>query len=396
MRALDAAVPHLPGLALASPGGTRPLRILLLSTGLRLGGAERQVVALAQRYAALGHAVLLVSLTDGIEVEPGASVPVASLAMRKTPWSFAAALWRLRKLVRAWQPDAVHSHMIHANLLARALAALGGMPLPICTAHSYREGGYGSMLAYRLSDRWSRLTTHVGPEGRERMIALRATPAGRIRVVPNGIDTAIFRPDAEARRLTRRSLGIADDQRLVLHVGRLVAEKAQTRLIDAFAQACAHDDSRLLIAGGGPLRETLQRRIDDAGLGQRALLLGPRDDIPALLNAADLFVLSSEIEGMPLAVAEALACGCRVASTDAAGVAAIAGSHARIVQRGDTVALAGAIAQLLAAGRGDDAVQAARHRHIATTLGLDAIATQWLALYREHAVAAGESARERA
>ncbi|MBY4898130.1 glycosyltransferase [Cupriavidus sp. AU9028] len=370
------------------------MRILLLATGLRLGGAERQVMALAQRYAELGHAVRVVSLTDGVEVAPGAGVELASLAMRKTPWSFAAALWRLRRLVRAWRPDVVHSHMIHANLLARALASVGGMPLPICTAHSYREGGAASMLAYRLSDRWSRLTTHVGAEGRDRMVALRAAPADRIVVVPNGIDTMRFQPDPAARRAARQALGLADGERLVMHVGRLVAEKAQARLIDAFALACPGDGMRLLIAGGGPLRDALQRRIDAAGLRERALLLGPRGDIPALLNAADLFVLSSDIEGMPLVIGEALACGCPVVSTDAAGVAAIAGAHARIVPRGDTAALAAAIAQMLPAGRGDEAAQAARHRHVATTLGLDGIAGQWLALYRQYALGAGEAGVE--
>ncbi|WP_233472763.1 glycosyltransferase [Cupriavidus respiraculi] len=364
-----------------APAEAAPMRILLLTTGLRLGGAEQQVAALAQRFVALGHAVAIVSLTPDCEVSLPAAAQVLRLDMRKTPWSMAAALWRVRGFVREWRPDVMHAHMVHANLFARVLTRFGGMPPLVCTAHSYREGGAARMLAYRLTDRWCRLTTHVGEQGRQRMIALRAVHAARIAVVPNGIDTARFRPDPTTRDAARAALGVGADTPLILNVGRLVPEKAQGLLLHAFAGLPTRHGARLLIAGEGPQRTELVQRIAQLGLQQQAQLLGARNDIAALLNAADLFVLSSDIEGMPIALGEALACGCPVVATDAPGVVELIGDRTGVVPRADAAALSAAMATALADGRGDAAAQAARHQRIASRLSLEAVARQWLDCY---------------
>ena len=372
-----------------------PMRILLLTTGLRLGGAEQQVAALARRFDALGHAVAVVSLTPGCEVALPPGIETLKLAMRKSPWSMGQALRQVRRFVRDWRPDVIHAHMVHANLFGRALIATGparAMPPLVCTAHSAREGGTARMLAYRLTDRWSGLTTHVSADGRESMIAAGAAPAGRIVVMPNGIDTVRFRPDGAARAQKRVELGIADDQPLLLHVGRLVREKNQALLLEAFARLPSSlASARLLIAADGPERDTLEHRIAALSLGDRVRLLGTRADIPALLNAADVFALSSDIEGMPLVVGEAMACGCPVVATDAAGVAQMVAGFGHVVPRRDADALAAALARALRDGRGDIAQQAARHRHIADSLGLEAIADQWLARYAALTAAAARA-----
>lgn len=361
-----------------------PMRIVLLVTCLQLGGAEQQVAALAREYVALGHRVTVVSLLPGTEVALPAGVDTVMLTMRKSPLSLLAALVQVRHFVLQWQPDVVHAHMIHANLFARVLSRLCPVPATICTAHSFFEGGSLRMLAYRLTDRWSDLTTHVSAEGRQVMIKSRAAPEQRIIVVPNGIDTARYRPGAQARSAARAALGLRGDQQLVLNVGRLVWEKAQTDLIDAFAQMSPAPGTVLMIAGEGPLRDTLAQCIARHGLGDRVRLLGRRQDVPALLNAADLFVLSSRIEGMPLVVGEALACGCPVVATDASGVAAMVGEAGTVVPRGDPAALARAMHDALAHGRGASADEAARHRHIDSAFSIGAIAHTWLRLYAHY------------
>ncbi|WP_230625766.1 glycosyltransferase [Cupriavidus necator] len=358
-----------------------PMRILLLVTCLQLGGAEQQVAALARQYVALGHQVSVVSLLPGSDVALPEGVQTVMLAMRKTPVSLLAALTRVRRFVLQWRPDVVHAHMIHANLFARMLTRLCPVPATICTAHSFFEGGALRMLAYRLTDRWTDLTTHVSAEGRHVMIESRAAPEQRIIVVPNGIDTARYRPDAQARSVARAALGLRGDEQLVLNVGRLVWEKAQMDLIDAFAQLSPAPGTVLMIAGDGPLRDTLAQCIAGHGLGGRVRLLGRRQDVPALLNAADLFVLSSRIEGMPLVVGEALACGCPLVATDASGVAAMVGGAGTVVPRGDPAALARAMRDALSRGRGASADEAARHRHIDSVFSIEAIANTWLQLY---------------
>lgn len=362
-----------------------PMRIMLLVTCLRLGGAEQQVAALARKYVALGHAVSVVSLLPGCEVELPDGIETVMLTMRKTPAAMLAALMQVRRFVLRWRPDVVHAHMVHANLFARALTRICPVPATVCTAHSYFQGGALRMLAYRLTDRWADLTTHVSDEGRQAMIEVRAAPEKRIIVIPNGIDTATYRPCAQTRAATRAALGLCETDRLVLNVGRLVWEKAQADLIDAFAEVSPAPGTTLMIAGEGPLRAALTQRIAERGLAASVRLLGQRQDVPALLNAADLFVLSSRIEGMPLVVGEALACGCPVVATDASGVAALMGNAGTTVARGDPAALAGAMRDALARGRGESSDEAARHRHIASTFSIEAIANEWLRLYATYA-----------
>lgn len=403
----------------------KPMRILLVTTGLKVGGAEYQVAALAGAFAALGQAVAIVSLSPGREIPVPAGVDVFELDMRKTPVGMMRALWRARGVVRAWRPDVIHAHMVHANVFARVLTRIVRCPPLVCTAHSYREGGRARMLAYRLTDRWCALTTHVSEAGRAGMIAAGAVPDARIVVMPNGIDIERFRHDAARRETTRTALGIDAGTPLLLHVGRLVPAKAQHVLIDAFArlEALRRDSclygagdahagdgagdnanhgatpgsvenavagvqehasaslTRLLIAGGGPMADALAAQIAARGLKDRVQLLGPRHDVPALLDAADAFVLSSEIEGSPLVLAEALASGCPVVSTDAPGAREIVDGLGTIVPRGDTRALVAAIGMTLAVGRGSAEAQAARRAHVRANFALDTVAQRWLDCY---------------
>jgi glycosyltransferase involved in cell wall biosynthesis len=373
------------------------MRILLLCTGLKMGGAEQQIAGLARQFLRDGHMVAVVSLTAGQDVSLPEGATVLHLGMRKHLPSFALALWRLNRFVRQWQPDIIHSHMVHANLAARTLAALTDAPPVLCSAHSAREGGRARMLAYRLTDRWAALTTHVSEAARQAMIATGAVKPGRIRVMPNGIDTAVFRPDPARRLTTRAALGVGASTRVVINVGRLVPEKAQYVLIEAFERLARNaefvapaTDVRLFIVGDGPMHGALQAAIRRHKLENTVTLLGMRRDVPALLNAADVFVLSSEIEGMPMVIGEALASGCAVIATDAAGVTELLGEAGEIVSRGDVAALANALCHAVAAGAGTPQEQSARRQRVVDRFSLEAVARQWVACYAELAgVAAG-------
>ncbi|WP_354682051.1 glycosyltransferase [Cupriavidus necator] len=362
----------------------KPLRILVITTGLRLGGAEQQIAALARAFVALGHSVAIVSLTEGQEIDLPAGIPVTELGMRKTPLSMLAALRKTRRVVRQWRPDVIHSHMVHGNLFARALTRTGRMPPVVCSAHSAREGGTLRTLAYRLTDRWCALTTHVSEAGRQAMVASGAAPARRVIVMPNGIDTSRFRPDDAVRERVRRDLGLGAQDVLVLNVGRLVAEKDQATLIEAFRLvARAVPDARLVIVGEGPMRSALAARIEQWGLASAVTLAGARSDVPDLLCAADIFALSSQIEGMPLAVGEALATGLPVVATAAAGVAELAGSAAVITPVGDAAALARALTAAIDQLPGTHVDRDQRRQQIVSRFDVSAIARQWLAQYQQ-------------
>jgi glycosyltransferase involved in cell wall biosynthesis len=360
-----------------------PLRILVITTGLKLGGAEQQIAALASAFLALGNDVAILSLTQGQEIDLPPEIRVIELDMRKTPLSMLAALRKARQLVHQWRPDVIHAHMVHANLFARALARTRHMPPVICSAHSAREGGRLRALAYRATDRWCAMTTHVSEAGRLAMVASGAVPDGRVIVMPNGIDTSRFRPDQASRERTRSELGFGPDDVLILNVGRLVPEKDQAMLIEAFCEVHRTlPNARLMVAGDGPLRGELAHQVAQQGLNHAVLLAGARNDIPELLRAADVFVLSSRIEGMPLAVGEALASGLPVVATAAAGVSEVAGDTSTLTPIGDPQALADALCNTIARLPGTESERDHRRQRIVGRFDVNGVARQWLAQYR--------------
>lgn len=359
------------------------MRILFVTTGLKLGGAEQQIAALAQALVDLGHQVAIINLTSGCDVKLPPDTEVFTLDMRKTPLSMLRALHRAKDIVGQWRPDIIHAHMIHGNLFARVLRRLGVRTPLICSAHSAREGGRLRAMAYRATDRWCALTTHVSAAGRDAMIGSGAVRAGRIIVMPNGIDTARFAPRPSARDAVRQALQVDGDDIVLLSIGRLVQEKDHALLIRAFSDFHADEPRlRLRIAGDGPLRTQLQGDIDALQLESAAVLLGPRQDVADLLQGADIFVLSSQIEGMPLVIGEAMATGLPVVATDAAGVREMAGDLATVAPVGDQAALGRALRN--AVSRLPTAPDAcARYRErITTHFDIKAIAGRWLTQYK--------------
>lgn len=365
------------------------MKILFVLTGLKLGGAEKQVTDLATLFAARGHQVTLVSLTGECEIPMPRNdrLQVIELHAIKSPWSLMRALWRLTGTVRRLRPDVVHSHMVHANLMCR-IARLGcPMPALICTAHSRNEGGGARMLAYRLTDRLADLTTNVSHDAVDQFVAQGAAPSGRIIAMPNGIDTRRFHPDADARYAVRRQLELDDSHFLFLAAGRLVPAKDYPTMLRAFAAVSAnHPHARLRIAGEGPLRDWLRLQIDDLGIARQTALLGVRQDMQALLNAADALILSSAWEGLPLVVGEAMASECPVISTDCGGVRELTGDTAALVPPGDAAALAQQMSAAVAMTDADRQALGSRARaRITQHFSLDAIADRWIQLYNNTA-----------
>ncbi|MGB3423173.1 MAG: glycosyltransferase [Castellaniella sp.] len=360
------------------------MRILLVVTGLQLGGAERQVVDLADRLAARGHAVAIAYLTGEVVVSPDAVVELYPLGFSKTPYGVWQGCRRLRRLIRAWRPDVVHSHMVHANLVARIVRLTVSMRRLICTAHSPAEGGRAVMLAYRVTDRLADLSTHVSRDAVEAYERAGAVPRGRMRPVLNGIDVQVFAGAPELRTQSRQRVGPPLGDRLLLSVGRLAEEKDHAGLLRAFARLAPQcPDVRLWIAGDGPLRDALLRQRAALGLNDRVAFLGARQDVPDLMRAADVFVLPSRFEGFGLVVAEAMACGTPVVATDAGGVAEVLDGAGILVPVGDDAALARGLAEAFAMDSGQRAAMtAAARRRAENDLDIERVVDVWLKLYQ--------------
>ncbi|HEX9808277.1 MAG TPA: glycosyltransferase [Alphaproteobacteria bacterium] len=320
------------------------------------GGAERIFVDYTRAAREAGHDVHLVllraegellgSVADGVRVT-GLGLPRARYAVGP-----------LARLIRAERPGAVISQLGAANaaaLLAAALArtsarriAVQGIALSRDRARTVSRIPLRRRLVtgalYRLAD------VVVSPsEGvREDLAAWLKLPAARLAVAPNPVDLAAIRAAAKAPAPHPWTEPGAPP--LILGAGRLAPQKNFALLIDAFARLRAEREARLVILGEGPLRPALEAQIAALGLGADVRMPGFVDNPFAWFARAAAFALSSDFEAFGCVVAEALACGCPVVSTDCPwGPAEILGEgrFGRLVAPGNAVALAAALATTL-------------------------------------------------
>ena len=361
------------------------MRIAYVLTSLGVGGAERQVLMLAERMKARGHAVLLVVLLPRQPEEWPTTLDLVHLDMRKTAASFIAGIWKAHRVLRAFQPDLIHSHTFPANLTARLLRLLHPATPLISTIHNVYEGRWPRMLAYRLTDPLSRRTTAVSQAAADRFVRIKAVPARKCSVLTNGIDTAEFTPDAERRARVRQQMG-ARGEFVWLAAGRIMPAKGYPNLLRAFSQVRATiPAARLWIAGEayGAKAEAVRALAAELGLDIYVRWLGLRRDMPALLDAADGFVLASVWEGMPLVVGEAMAMETPVVATDVGGVRELTGGCGVLVPARNPERLAQAmLAAMRTAPEARLALGRAARRHIESLFSIEARADEWEALYR--------------
>lgn len=359
------------------------MKILFVVTGLGMGGAERQVADLADQFDQRGHDVSIASLSGDIVVRPGSpGVRVIPIAMSKSPGGVLRGYLALRRLIRRLKPDVVHSHMVHANIVTRLVRLSTRMPCLISTAHSTDEGGRGRMWAYRLTGFLADLSTNVSDQAVAAFESKGAVTPGTMMAVANGIDTERFRSEPDAGATLRSQQGTAPDTRIILSVGRLAKEKDHDRLLQAFAAIASVHHAVLWIAGDGPLRNELQTRATTLGIAEKVRFLGIRDDIPALMNAADVFVLSSVFEGFGLVIAEAMACERVVVATDSGGVRDVVGDAGFLVPPEDTDALAKGLTGALALSTQDARTLGQRARvRVVERYSLNAAVNRWLDIY---------------
>ena len=359
------------------------MRIAYVITSLGMGGAERQVLALAERMKAHGHAVSLVVLRGCQPEEWPTSLDLIRLNVRKTPTSRLAGLWRARRFLRDFQPDLIHSHVFPANISARLLRISLPSAAVLSTVHNVYEGGWLRMLAYRLTEGLSRHTTFVSQAAAARYMRLKAVPARKSSVLTNGINTAEFTPSAERRVSTRAQMDVQTEF-VWLAAGRIVPAKDYPNLLRAFAKVKEDvPDAQLWIAGESAGNASAAIQAEASELGAAVRWLGLRRDMPALLDAADGFVLSSAWEGMPLVVGEAMAMEKPVVVTDVGGVRELVGDTGVIVPAKNSDALAEAMLAMMSnTPQVRDSLGRAARERIQTRFSIEAKADEWEALYR--------------
>jgi glycosyltransferase involved in cell wall biosynthesis len=354
-----------------------------------MGGADSQLLAAAQGLRGRGYDVLIVSMTAlgpmGLKAQ-SLGIPTMSLDMpRGIP--HIRAFVRLARLIRTWRPDVVHSHMVHANLMARAVRLVAPVPALVSTIHNIYEGGAILMTAYRLTNGLVDHMTIISEAAAERFIREGIVPKEVLRVVPNGVDPEVYRQASPSTRAdVRRSLGLGGEFAW-LAVGRFETAKDYPNMLRAFAATCArHPGTVLLLAGRGALQDETEALARELGVGAAVRFLGVRNDVPALLAAADGYVMSSAWEGMPMVLLEAAAGGLPIVTTRVGGTGEVVLDRETgfLVPPKDPETLASAMVKLMDLGEAERRRMGERGReHIRNRYGLARVVEQWEELYRE-------------
>lgn len=364
------------------------MKIMFLSTGMGLGGAEQQIIYISSQLHQRGHEVFIISLSPLGPMGREAREMGLLIDSLKIPRGMPdpRALVRMIQQIRKWRPDILCCFMFHANVLGRVAGRLAGVPVLISSIRNENFGGKRRDLAMRITDRMGDVTTTNSSLAAESLIRRRVVPIERFRVIPNGIITNHFQLPGALRTISRNKLGIGNDSFLWLAVGRLKEQKDYFTLLRAIGRI-AESNIHLIVAGPGPLEGQLKLLARELSVEKKIHFLGFRQDIPWLLAASDGFVLSSSWEGMPNVVMEALAAGKPVVATNVGGVPelVIDGKSGYLISPGSPEALAGAMLRVM------ELSEAHRHsmgeygrKYIQENYSLDQVVNMWEGLFLEY------------
>jgi glycosyltransferase involved in cell wall biosynthesis len=262
-------------------------------------------------------------LLDGVRAE-GFRVIAIPFERRLSPLAHIRAFRALVEILRREAPDVVHAHMPISGFLTRLAARVAGVPLIAYTCHGFLFNQEGSWVrrilawvmevtAARVTDVYMTVSTEEAQDARRLWISSRAVAIG------NGRDPVVFHPDALLRTQIRADLGTPPDRVVIVAVSRLVRAKGYPELAAAMQTV---PDAELWVVGErleSDRGDDMVALLDNAGLGNRLKRLGYRGDVHAVLAAADIFVLPSYFEGLPMSVIEAMLTGLPVVASDIAG-----------------------------------------------------------------------------
>lgn len=371
----------------AAPSGgaqsARPLHVMHVVFALQPGGMEFGVVKLVNGLdsARVRSSICSTKAAGSMAALLAPGVALHELGRRDGNDPFVVR--DLYRLFRRERPDIVHTHGWGTLIEAMAAARLARVPLVVHGEHgTLQVKPYQRWMQRRV---WSRADRVLSVSSRlaEKMARETGFAHERIKTIRNGVDLTRFRNTSYAG--ARRSLGIAEGELAVGTVGRLVPVKDQATLLEAMAILRGEGlRPRVLLAGDGPLRESLQSRAAALGL-DTVTFLGHRPDVENVLAALDVFVLSSVSEGLSNTILEAMASGVPVVSTRVGGCDELVdeGVTGLLVPSQSPRELAGGVARILRDPLERKAMGAAARRKAETEFSLETMLQAYETLYLE-------------
>lgn len=324
-------------------------KIVHIITGLNDGGAEGVLFRLCLNASNIEHVVI--SLMDigkyGASLED-AGVRIYCLGLNPGKPSI-RKFWRLVRLIHTERPDAVQTWMYHADLLGGVAAKIAGVKKIFW---GIRQSTLEKGKAKKSTVAIAKLCALLSPLVPERIVCCAhkalvvhrdiGYAASKLVVISNGYDLSKLAVDENEGCGVRESLGISQETFLIGKVGRYDPYKDHDNLLSALSELKSSGiDFKCLLVGRGLTSENegLINRINELGLTDKVILAGQRTDIPSVMNALDLHVLSSCSEGFPNVLAEAMACGTPVVSTDVGDAIEIVGESRLLCRPRDPKAL---------------------------------------------------------
>lgn len=289
-------------------------------------------------------------------------VPVHSLSMHPfVPSYVPALLW----LCSTRRYDIVHTHLIGSNLIAKPLAALCRIRVRINHDHCNDKTGMSPWLvrADRITNRLSTHVVAVSGSVRDYAVRQEGLPPDRVDTVYNGIDLSEFQPRPDLRKSSRERFGFPADAFVVAGVGRLSYQKNFGLFLQVAARVLEdRPQAFFAIAGTGDEEAALRRQAQELGLGSRLKFMGFVPDMRALYPAADVLMLTSRYEGLPITILESMATGTAIVSSNLDGVQEVLrdDEDSALVTPGDSSGFARRLVQLI-----DSPELAARYRQAA-------------------------------
>ncbi len=384
----------------------RAVRVLHVISRLNVGGAASQVIFLTRLLSERGYETTLIRGSEGasegtmdylaeqLDVWP---LHVPSIR-RNVGMHDIRALAALSVTIARLRPDVVHTHAAKAGTLGRLAARIApgrSDRVLVHTFHGHSLSGYFSSSAARAFRAIERLLARhttcliaVSEEVRDDLVSLRVAEPERFEVIRCGFDFSPFLL-TDTERLLRRErlraeLAFPSHARLVTLVARLVPIKRVDRFLRVANMLAERGDTYFLVVGDGELRDVLQASRDAQTLGDRLIWSGFRRDIADICFASDLIALTSDNEGTPISLIEALAAGTPVVSTDVGGVSAVVvnGETGLIVAPDEERGLAEAATRLLDDGELARRLAQQGRRHVLASFGVQRLIDDHDLLYR--------------
>lgn len=358
------------------------MRVLMLMTDLQRGGLPLRMVRLAQRFPEYGIEPVVGCLSGPgpltVDLENGR---IAWFSCDARSPRDVGCLSRLARAVRRIKPNVIHAALFHANLAARLVGRLDARR-PIIT----------STVTIEIERRWHRLfesltaaasDVHVANAQcvADHLVRDLGFAADRLVVIPNALDLAAIERTPAVERC---AMGLAEDAPLIAWAGRMDPVKDLPTWLAAVRCVQEHRPVQAVLLGDGPVRPALEKIVARGGLSNRVRFVGWTDNVVGWLRSADVFLFTSQTEGCPNALLEAMACQCPVIASDIPACAELIhnGLNGLLSPPGEAAAFGEAVIRLLDDGRLASRLAARGVESVKKRHDLRGIIGRWVALYR--------------